>query len=356
MAEKESDPDKQQKLYGQMDKIDKLRGQAEQADIANKGNQAASNSPRGAITDEVQENRPGHVTGQIKIGDKTFDYGSGSDSDTDHPSAMYGSTPIGDLNYHNVPGKEGYEIPRMNNRYDPKVGREHDGVVIHRNRGSDLDNLYSRGCISIPKNQWDDFKEAVEDFKAKNGGKAYLNLGPDGKLQSVTAEPLYDEQGNPVGNNKVPDSVDPSAYGGDSGYDTSKSKPKSSEGSNRSQYSGTPNPGSATPKQGTVDPGRGHYDTPAPSGSPREVDDDKGDAGGNDDEDKGGGYKGVQPNDTEPTDVGKEVKDGVSEGLKDQGSGGGGNGAGAPDDGATLADIDGNDDIYLMHVNQTGYA
>lgn len=157
------------------------------------------------ITAEQQKARPNHYSGKLTGLSRDYNFGSGDPTrHPDQPSVRYGSSEIGALNPHRVPGGEGYEIYDLN-RFDPKIGRSRAGVVIHANSGSDLDRLYSHGCISIPKNQFQQFKKDVAKFKAENGGKAYLNINPDGSY-TITAKPTYDKNGkalNPSSVNEV---------------------------------------------------------------------------------------------------------------------------------------------------------
>jgi hypothetical protein len=147
------------------------------------------------ITEKVQSSRQAVRQGSLSFeGGGTYHFGSGRPDDTDHPSTPLGSSPVGGFNPHHVPGGYGYEMPSLNNKFDPKVGRTRDGMVIHSSGHDDLQRLYSHGCISIPKSEFPAFQQEMENFKKAHDGKAYINIMPDGRV-TVTASPAYSEDG-----------------------------------------------------------------------------------------------------------------------------------------------------------------
>lgn len=147
------------------------------------------------ITKEMQEGRKASVQGQVSFeGGGTYHFGSGRPDDPNFPSTPLGSSEVGGLNPHHVPGGVGYEMPSIQG-WDPKVKRNRDGMVIHSAGHDDLKQLYSHGCISIPKSEFGAFEQEMEEFKKAHGGKAYINIMPDGRV-TVTASPAYDKAGN----------------------------------------------------------------------------------------------------------------------------------------------------------------
>jgi hypothetical protein len=59
-----------------------------------------------------------------------------------------------------------------------------------------LDKLYSEGCFAVSKKEWPQFRSDLLKFQEKNGGKAYLNIGPKGA--TITAQPTWGPQKNGV--------------------------------------------------------------------------------------------------------------------------------------------------------------
>lgn len=150
------------------------------------------------LSQKEQAQRKAVVQGALTFqGGGTYHFGSGRPDDPNFPSTPLGSSEVGGLNPHNVPGGVGYEMPTLNNKFDPKVGRTRNGMVIHSSGHDDLEQLYSHGCISIPKSEFPAFQKEMEDFKKAHGGRAYINIMPDGRV-TVTAAPAYSADGNPI--------------------------------------------------------------------------------------------------------------------------------------------------------------
>jgi hypothetical protein len=150
------------------------------------------------LSEKTQVERKAVVQGSLSFeGGGTYHFGSGRPDDPDHPSTPLGSSEVGGLNPHHVPGGVGYEMPALNNRLDPKVGRSRNGMVIHSSGHDDLERLYSHGCISIPKSEFPAFQQEMDNFKKSHGGKAYINIMPDGRV-TVTSSPAYSSDGTPL--------------------------------------------------------------------------------------------------------------------------------------------------------------
>lgn len=149
------------------------------------------------LSEQAQVERKAVVQGSLMFeGGGVYHFGSGRPDEPNFPSTPLGSSEVGALNPHNVPGGVGYEMPALQG-WDPKVGRNRSGMVIHSSGHDDLERLYSHGCISIPKSEFGAFEAEMEAFKKAHGGKAYINVMPDGRV-TVTAAPAYDKGGNPI--------------------------------------------------------------------------------------------------------------------------------------------------------------
>lgn len=149
------------------------------------------------LSEQAQIERKAVVQGSLMFeGGGVYHFGSGRPDDPNFPSTPLGSSEVGALNPHHVPGGVGYEMPALQG-WDPKVGRNRSGMVIHSSGHDDLEQLYSHGCISIPKSEFGAFEAEMEAFKKAHGGKAYINVMPDGRV-TVTAAPAYDKGGNPI--------------------------------------------------------------------------------------------------------------------------------------------------------------
>jgi hypothetical protein len=147
-------------------------------------------SPGGGGSAPNQGDRPGYIGGTVKIGGKTFHWGSGGGG--------RGSIPYGDFPVNVGPGagigaigqrigsigtigRPGGEID------DPKYpGRPRTGIQIHPSSGAMLDRLYTQGCFGVPRSEWPAFKKILLEEAAK--GPLMLHIGRDGKAEILGKE------------------------------------------------------------------------------------------------------------------------------------------------------------------------
>jgi hypothetical protein len=114
-------------------------------------------SPGGGGSAPNQSDRPGYIGGTVKIGGKTFHWGSGGGG--------RGSIPYGDFPVNVGKGDIGPIGQRIGSAAtigglggeidDPKYpGRPRLGVQIHPSSGAMLDRLYTQGCFGVPRSEW----------------------------------------------------------------------------------------------------------------------------------------------------------------------------------------------------------
>jgi hypothetical protein len=141
-------------------------------------------SPGGGGSAPNQSDRPGYIGGTVKIGGKTFHWGSGGGG--------RGSIPYGDFPVNVGKGDIGPIGQRIGSAAtigglggeidDPKYpGRPRLGVQIHPSSGSMLDRLYTAGCFGVPRAEWPAFKKLLLEEAAK--GPLMLHIGRDGKAE-----------------------------------------------------------------------------------------------------------------------------------------------------------------------------
>jgi hypothetical protein len=129
---------------------------------------------------KIVTHRPYHLTGELKIGNQSFKYGSGGNG----ASIPYGDHKItpGALGswgeHHKAIGLADGTIP------DPQLDRDREGIEIHA-----ADHLESAGCIVVLEKYFKALKEAIQSMIAANG-QAFLHVHPDGV--SITPEQNFD--------------------------------------------------------------------------------------------------------------------------------------------------------------------
>jgi hypothetical protein len=165
----------------------------------NDKNKVASIDPRtggvsvnGAISDDVQMNRPGQYGGIVTVNGHQYHYGTGGDG--------FGSSEYGD---HNITrfttgaqrAAEGRSWTRnafeIEDHYDEKARKTRTGVLIHPNPYSadDPRGLHSHGCFSI---KTDEYPALEQDLNAEisKRGPMKLHVNPDG---SAVIIPQHDD-------------------------------------------------------------------------------------------------------------------------------------------------------------------
>lgn len=152
------------------------------------------------ITTAMQIARPQCMRGILRFPDGTeFYYGSGSPTKANHPSCPLGSAYFGKIEpAPSVPGGEGYLLHGSANDYDPKVGRPRSEIMIHRGRTSDPSRLASWGCIVIPNDQFDYFKEKIDELLYELAD-IWINIHPS-SLITISDFPDYNFKGQGIYN------------------------------------------------------------------------------------------------------------------------------------------------------------
>lgn len=134
-------------------------------------------------SDEVQKQRPNHYGGLLEMDGIKYRYGTGSRT-TANADMQRGSMPYGTFDI-----KPGLHVAGQNPKFvgnsfyvkdmfDPKWGTGRSGMLLHS--ASDLDKLYTAGCIGIDPKQWPQFKAHMLEVMKKNGGKLQITIQPDG--------------------------------------------------------------------------------------------------------------------------------------------------------------------------------
>lgn len=361
-AEAETDPDKQQKLYGQADRIDKLRNQAASMDRENNGNRdrpvrpgsgdglnganphdiiagaaAGRINPQSAAVDKAMEMLGLHEQGdREKIQEYLANGGQGLDpADTPWCADFVNSS----LSQSGITGS-GSAVANSFQEWGHDAGSDVSGWkrgdVLVKHRGLGPGETGGHVGMFTGRTREVDGETQVEMISGNQGNRVAKTWeNPDELMarrskEAVAAEKAAQESGR-TRSAGTPDgrgNSGGSEGGGDQG------------GGDRDPGAPRRNTGSTTAIPGTVDPGRGSYD---PRG-------DGGAAGGQEEDGTGSPptYTSPQSSDAEPTDVAAEVGDAVRGAM--DGAGGGGGGSSEPT-GASLEEIDGNDDIYLINAN-----
>lgn len=143
----------------------------------------------GAFESDAQSNRPHYYGGNIKIGEKSYRFGTGG--------MGRGSIPYGD--YPVTPGEEGPKGKSWgaiginhNEIWDPKLKSMRGGILFHSGQGLEVNNgsgdqIITEGCIAIAGKEWPAFKAHVMDMIQKHGNVT-LHIGPNGASVTPSAE------------------------------------------------------------------------------------------------------------------------------------------------------------------------
>ena len=129
---------------------------------------------------------PGHITGQLKMGDEAYKFGSGGVRGAS--SIPFGNYPI-TPNAIGAWGRANGAIGINNDHiWDKSLGRMRDGIEMHVGHSF---NLITEGCLAFEKEQFPKLKARINQMIQEHG-HAYLHVGKDGA--SITPTPsLVDE-------------------------------------------------------------------------------------------------------------------------------------------------------------------
>lgn len=137
--------------------------------------------------EKINRTRPGYIRGKVYFDDGSdpFDYGSGG---RNRGSIPYGTHEL-------RPGlweHSGIKSFRNNSFYvkdmfDPKVADMRRGILIHS--ASDMDKLYSSGCVAVNRSQWKAFKAKMIEYQKVNAGKPiYISVDPTTNNVNITTK------------------------------------------------------------------------------------------------------------------------------------------------------------------------
>lgn len=368
-AEAETDPEKQQKLYGQADRIDKLRGQAAAADRENNGRTPGGPGRPGAV-DALNGRNPhdiiaGAAAGRINpqsaavdkamemLGmheqrdrDKVQEYlangGQGLDPADTPWCADFVNSSLAQSGIAGSGSAVANSFQEWGNDMGSDVSGWKKGDVLIKHRGLGPNETGGHvGMFTGRTRETRDGRTEVEMISGNQGDRVAKTWEDPEELmarrsnEAVAAEKkAAEEAAKKAQANRDSQQGSGNGSSGDAGDETRT----------ESREPGTPRARSHTSTSGRVTPGQGYYDPRDTSGTSTQ----NGESGGED----GGGprtYTSPEPRDAEPTDVGKEVGDAVREAMDS--SGGDGEGGGGGPSGPSLEEIDGNDDIYLINAN-----
>ena len=117
---------------------------------------------------------PGHIAGQLKIGDSSYRFGSGGvRGSASIPFGDHEITPNSIGPWGRSVGALGLDNEKM---WDKTLGRMRTGIEMHLGHSA---NLITEGCVAFEKSQWPKVKAQVLDM-IKRDGHAYLHVGPHG--------------------------------------------------------------------------------------------------------------------------------------------------------------------------------
>lgn len=117
---------------------------------------------------------PGHIAGQLKIGDSSYRFGSGGVRGSS-------SIPFGDHEITpNSVGPWGRSVGALGianeHIWDKALGRMREGIELHMGHSA---NLITEGCVAFERSQWPKVKSQVLSM-IREHGHAYLHVGPNG--------------------------------------------------------------------------------------------------------------------------------------------------------------------------------
>jgi hypothetical protein len=124
--------------------------------------------------EQLNRERKHFYSGKLTMEGVEYTFGSGG--------RKAGSMPYGTFDITGLHRKSQYKFFENNSFYvkdmfDPKVGRNRVGMLIHSQ--TDLDKLYSAGCIAISRKEWPKFKAHLLDYMKRSGSMS-ITVNPDG--------------------------------------------------------------------------------------------------------------------------------------------------------------------------------
>lgn len=125
--------------------------------------------------ERLNKERKDYYGGTLRLEGQEYRFGTGG--------RKAGSVPFGP---HDITGLRSWSnYPQfvnnsfeVKNMFDPKLGRMREGILIHSQ--TELDKLYSAGCIAISREQWPKFKEHLLDYMKRTKGPITMTINPDG--------------------------------------------------------------------------------------------------------------------------------------------------------------------------------
>lgn len=134
-------------------------------------------APKPTATD--QSGRPFYFRGTLTMDGKAYEYGTGGKGRGSIPLGEHTITRFTSGEQRAAEGrsyrKDAFEIKDM---WDPKVGDIRAGIVIHN--ATDIDKLYSAGCLAVNPQQWPEFRAHLLDVMQRSDGKLTLTINQDG--------------------------------------------------------------------------------------------------------------------------------------------------------------------------------
>jgi hypothetical protein len=140
--------------------------------------------PKGGTSDAAAGRIPGHVRGNLKIGDETYAYGSGGVHGAAH--VPFGDYPIRPDSGN--PWGQAHNAMDVNGNgsiWDAALGRMRTGIEMHVAHSA---NMVTEGCLSFLKDQYPQLKARVKEMVAKTG-HAYLHVDEHGASITPFAKP-----------------------------------------------------------------------------------------------------------------------------------------------------------------------
>jgi hypothetical protein len=130
----------------------------------------------------VRIHHPRRYQGHMKVGDRTFDYASGSEN-RGRGSSPFRDHPITEFDPSAMHGRGGGAF-RARDVFDPQTGDRRGVVEIHMSRQEDISRVETAGCFGIPQSEWGGAKTAIQRYMRDHGG-ATLRVYPNGNAEVV---------------------------------------------------------------------------------------------------------------------------------------------------------------------------
>ena len=142
---------------------------------------------------------PGHIMGQLKLGDESYRFGSGGVRGASSiPFGDYPITPNGIGPWGRAHGALGINNDHI---YDKALGRMREGIEMHIGHSM---NLITEGCLAFDKEQFPKLKARIAEMIKRNGA-AYLHVGKNGaSITPRRAEGLNPDPGSGSGKQEQP--------------------------------------------------------------------------------------------------------------------------------------------------------